>query len=168
MPPHDSPPALRSVTPESVAEVRTGKELDGVATPAASAPDSVMILKVEPGGCGAETASPASASTDPSRGRTTATPPSLLAERRCGGALQPGADGGVHRVPPVALDRGDDAVAEAQLGPGRAGQARVVEALETGPAVAARGRAPGERGRRRVGREQAAVGARGSGRGSDG
>ena len=35
-----------------------------------------MILNTEPGGCGADTASPASARTDPSRGRMTATPPS--------------------------------------------------------------------------------------------
>ena len=37
---------------------------------------SVIILKVEPGGWGAETASPARASTSPVRGRMTATPPS--------------------------------------------------------------------------------------------
>ena len=34
-----------------------------------------MILKLEPGGCGAETASPASASTEPSLGLITAIPP---------------------------------------------------------------------------------------------
>ena len=89
-PPHDSPPALRSVTPESVAEVRTGKEVDGVATPAASAPDRVMILNVEPGGCGADTARPASASTEPSRGRTTATPPSLPPSAAAAARCSPG------------------------------------------------------------------------------
>ena len=36
-----------------------------------------MILNVDPGGWGAETASPASAVTAPSRGRITATPPTL-------------------------------------------------------------------------------------------
>ena len=41
-----------------------------------SAADSVMILKVEPGGWGPETASPDSARMSPFCGRTTATPPS--------------------------------------------------------------------------------------------
>jgi hypothetical protein len=62
-------------------------------------------------------------------------------------------------MPPVALDRGHDAVAEAQLRPGRAGQALVVQALEPGPAVVARGWAPGDGRRRGVRREQPAVGA---------
>ena len=83
----------------------------------------------------------------------------LVPEGRRGGALQPGTDGRVDGVPPVALDRGDDAVAEAQLRPRRAGQALVVQALEPGAAVVARGRAPGDGGRRRVRREQPAVGA---------
>ena len=118
-----------------------------------------MILNVDPGGWGAETARPASASTEPSRGRTTATPPSLPPERRGGGALQPGPDRGVDRAPAAALDRGDDAVAEAQLRAGPAGQALVVQALEAGAAVAARRRAPGDGRRRRVGGQQPAVGA---------
>ena len=147
------------MTPESVADVRTGNEVDGVAMPAASAPDRVMILNVDPGGWGAETARPARASTEPSRGRTTATPPSLPPERRRGGALQPGPDRRVDRASPAPLDRDDDAVAEAQLGAGPAGQARVVETLEAGAAVAARRRAPGERRGRRVARQRTAVGA---------
>ena len=57
-----------------------GRGLDGelgrgLATPASSAPDEVMILNVEPGGWGAEEAMPASASTSPVLGRRTATPP---------------------------------------------------------------------------------------------
>ena len=58
-PPHDSSLALRTLTPDSVADVRTGYVLDGLAMPVCSAPESVMILNVEPGGCGPETASPA-------------------------------------------------------------------------------------------------------------
>src|SRR4051794_41906937 len=37
-----------------------------------------MILNVEPGGCGPDTARPDSARTEPSRGRRTATPPRRL------------------------------------------------------------------------------------------
>ncbi len=67
--------AFSSCTPSSVAAVWTGYSLDGFATPASSAAVSVMILKTDPGGCGAEYAMPASASTSPSDGRITATPP---------------------------------------------------------------------------------------------
>ena len=88
VPPHDSPPALRKVTPESVADVRTGKELDGVATPAASAPDSVMILNVEPGGCGAETARPGERQHRPVARAHDRHAAQLAPERRGGGALQ--------------------------------------------------------------------------------
>ena len=75
LPPHDSSPALRSLTPDSVAAVRTGYELLVFATPCWSAAAAVMILKLEPGGWGAETARPASASTEPSLGLITAIPP---------------------------------------------------------------------------------------------
>ena len=50
LPPHDSLLALARRTPESVADVCAGKLLDALAIPLASTPDSVTILKVEPGG----------------------------------------------------------------------------------------------------------------------
>ena len=53
----------------------TGYLFEFLAMPASIAPASVTILKTEPGGWGAEYAMPASASTSPSRGRTTAIPP---------------------------------------------------------------------------------------------
>jgi hypothetical protein len=74
-PPQDSPCAFSSSTPSSVAAVSTGKLSFRRTVPASSAPASVMILKTEPGGCGAENATPASASTSPVRGRTAAIPP---------------------------------------------------------------------------------------------
>jgi hypothetical protein len=49
-----------------------------------------MILNVEPGGCGADTARPASASTAPSRGRTTATPPSFEPSAAAAARCRPG------------------------------------------------------------------------------
>jgi hypothetical protein len=74
-PPQDSPLAFSSSTPSSVVEVCTGKLSEPFATPASIAPASVTILNTEPGGCGAENAIPESASTSPSRGRSTAIPP---------------------------------------------------------------------------------------------
>src|SRR5450755_1026133 len=55
-PPQASPDAFRSATPDSVAEVRTGYVVEGVAIPSFSAADTVMILNVDPGGWGGETA----------------------------------------------------------------------------------------------------------------
>ncbi len=75
LPPHDSPLAFWSSTPSRVADVETGKCAVRLTTPDCSAPASVTILNVEPGGWGAEEAIPASASTSPVRGRTTAIPP---------------------------------------------------------------------------------------------
>ena len=49
-----------------------------------------MILNVEPGGWGAETARPLSASTAPSRGRTTAIPPSLSPSAATAARWSPG------------------------------------------------------------------------------
>ena len=54
-----------------------------------------MILKSEPGGWGAETARPASASTEPSLGLITAMPPSLPPSALCALLLQPEPDRGV-------------------------------------------------------------------------
>ena len=50
--------------------------VEGAAIRCSSAAAAVTIVNTEPGGCGAETARPASAPTAPSRGRMTATPPS--------------------------------------------------------------------------------------------
>ena len=74
-PPHDSPLAFSSSMPSSVAAVCTGNDSERFTVPASSAPASVMILNTEPGGWGAENATPASASTSPLRGRTAAMPP---------------------------------------------------------------------------------------------
>ena len=49
-----------------------------------------MILKLDPGGCGADTASPASATTAPSRGRITATPPSCWPRAAAACTISPG------------------------------------------------------------------------------
>ena len=75
LPPHDSPLAFWSCVPSSVAAVCTGNDSLRLTTPASSAPASVMILNTEPGGCGAENATPESASTSPVLGRTAAIPP---------------------------------------------------------------------------------------------
>ena len=115
---------------------------------ACSAADAVMILNVEPGGWGAETARPESASTEPSRGRTTAIPPSLspsAADRR---ALQPGPDRRAHRAPAARLRGGDAARAEAQLRARPAREAVVVGA----PRARSRDRPRRARGRRSTGR----------------
>src|SRR6185436_3059739 len=74
-PPHDSSPALRSATPDSVACVCTGNVSDGFVSPSFSAAASVMILNEEPGGCGPLRARPATPSTFPVRGWTTAIAP---------------------------------------------------------------------------------------------
>ena len=75
-PPHDSP--LRVLELDALERRR---RLDREALVAADGaaprapPVSVRILNTEPGGCGAEKATPASASTSPVRGRTAAIPP---------------------------------------------------------------------------------------------
>ena len=89
-PPQASPPALRSVTPSSVAAVWTGYIVDGRTIRLSSAAAAVMILNTEPGGCGADTASPASARTAPSRGRITAMPPSRSPRAADAARLSPG------------------------------------------------------------------------------
>ena len=60
-----------------------------MATPCCSAAAAVMILKLEPGGCGAETARPASASTEPSDGLMTAIPPSRSPSAFCAVRCRP-------------------------------------------------------------------------------
>ena len=74
-PPHDSPLAFWSSTPSIVAAVWTGNVAERLVTFSSSTPASVTILNVEPGGCGADWAIPASASTSPVSGRTAAIPP---------------------------------------------------------------------------------------------
>src|SRR3954471_11957028 len=44
VPPHDSPLAFSSLTPDSVASFWTGNLVDGFASPASSTADAVMIL----------------------------------------------------------------------------------------------------------------------------
>src|SRR5215216_3456483 len=61
LPPHDSPFAFSSGTPSMIARVSTGNGVEGLTIPASSAAVAVMILNVEPGGCGAEKAIPARA-----------------------------------------------------------------------------------------------------------
>ena len=74
-PPQDSPLAFWISTPSIVAPVWTGYLSVRLATLASSTPARVTILNVLPGGCGADWAIPASASTSPLLGRTTAIPP---------------------------------------------------------------------------------------------
>ena len=59
-----------------MAWVSTGNSVEGFTSLRSSAAVVVTILKVEPGGCGAENAIPASARTSPLRGSSAATPPS--------------------------------------------------------------------------------------------
>ncbi len=75
VPPQSSSWALGISRPMSEFELSTGNSSDGLTIPASSAPVAVTILKVEPGGWGAEYASPASASTPPVFASSTATPP---------------------------------------------------------------------------------------------
>ncbi len=57
------------------AALSTGNSVRGLTMPASSAAVAVTILNVEPGGCGAENASPASARISPLRGSSAAMPP---------------------------------------------------------------------------------------------
>ena len=75
VPPHSSLLALAISRPPTVAELTTGNRSSSLTTPASSAAVVVITLKVEPGGCGAEKAIPARASTEPCRASSTATPP---------------------------------------------------------------------------------------------
>ena len=75
VPPHSSPLALCSSTPSSVASVASANVLRGLATPACSTPLTVTILNVDPGGCSASKAMPATASTWPLAGSSAITPP---------------------------------------------------------------------------------------------
>ena len=90
----------------------------------------------EPGGWGAETARPASASTAPSRGRITAIPPRSSPSAFCDAALQPEPDRRVDRLPAPAVDARDHAVAEPQCRTRRPAEPVVVDALEPGRLVA--------------------------------
>ena len=81
----------------SIACVSTGNSVDGFTTPRSSAAVVVTILNVEPGGCGAEKAMPASARTSPLRGSSAATPPSRPASADHGRLLEAGVDRRPHR-----------------------------------------------------------------------
>ena len=114
-----------------------------------------MILKLEPGGWGAETARPASASTEPSLGLDHRDAAELVAQRVLGGLLQPELDRGVDRAALAAGDARDHAVAEAQRRAAAPAEAVVVDALEPGRLGA---RDAGDRGAGRVGVQQPAAG----------
>ena len=89
-----------------------------------------MILNVEPGGWGAENATPESPSTSPVAGRSTAMPPKRPAERLDRRALDVGVDRGAHVVAVARLGAGDHARARAQDAAGAAGEPLVELALE--------------------------------------
>ena len=107
-----------------------GTSAPGLTTLASSAPASVTILNVEPGGWGAEKAMPESPSTSPVAGRSTAIPPKRPAERLDRGALDVGVDRGAHVRAGARLGAGDHARAGAQHAAGAARQALVELALE--------------------------------------
>lgn len=75
LPPQYSPLAFWSSTPSIVAALAIGNSVVGLTACASSAAAVVTILNVEPGGCGAEKAMPASARISPLRGSSAATPP---------------------------------------------------------------------------------------------
>ena len=79
LPPQNSPLAFSSSTPSMIACDSMGNSVEGFTSPRSSAAAVVTSLKVEPGGCGAEKAMPASARISPLRGSSAATPPSLPA-----------------------------------------------------------------------------------------
>ena len=75
LPPQSSSWAFGISRPISEFEDSTGNVSESLTIPASRAPVAVITLKVEPGGCGAEYASPERASTDPLRASSTAAPP---------------------------------------------------------------------------------------------
>ena len=75
VPPQNSPLAFWISTPSISVRSWIANFAERLTTLASSAAASVMILNVLPGGCGADWAIPASASTSPLLGRTTAIPP---------------------------------------------------------------------------------------------
>ena len=76
LPPQDSPLAFSRSTPSITALVSTGNWSPSLTFFFSSAAAVVMILNVEPGGWGAEKATPARARTSPLRGSRAAMPPS--------------------------------------------------------------------------------------------
>ena len=105
VPPHAL--AVRVLELDAVHDrVRLDRELrDGFTMPRSSAAVVVTILKVEPGGCGAEKAMPARARISPLRGSSAATPPSRPASADHGGLLEAGVDGRLHRLGGARLAR---------------------------------------------------------------
>ena len=81
-----------------------------------------MILKTEPGGCGAEKATPASPRTSPSRGRSTATPPNRPASASTAARCTRGSIVVRTGLPRRGSRAGHHAVARAQDAAGRAGE----------------------------------------------
>ena len=134
-PPQDSPLAFWISTPSIVAAVWTGNVAERLVTFSSSTPASVTILNVEPGGCGADWAIPASASTSP-LSRAHGRDPAVAAGERLdrGGAGSSGRSWCAPSGPGVGLALGQHAVAGEQRAAGRAGQALVELALEAGQA----------------------------------
>ena len=137
-PPHDSPPALRSVTPESVADGAHGKGGRRRRDARRQRPGQRDDLERRAGRLRRRHGEAGERQHRPVARAHHRHAAELAPERGRRGALQPGPDGGVDRVPTVAPDRGDDAVAEAQLRPGRARQAR----RRTGARARCRGHCP--------------------------
>ncbi len=129
-PPQDSPLAFCSSTPSSVAAVCTGNSSLRLAVPASSAPVSVMILKIEPGGCGAENATPARASTSPSLGPDRGDAAVAAGERLDGGALDVGVDRRAHVLAALGRAVGQQPLAGVEVAAGRAAELDLELALE--------------------------------------
>ena len=129
-PPQASPWAFWSLTPSSVVSVCTGNFSVALTTLASSAPASVTILNVEPGGWGAENAMPESPSTSPRGGPQHGDPAEAARERLDRGALDVGVDRGAHVRAGARVGAGDHPRAGAQDAAGAARQALVELALE--------------------------------------
>ena len=141
-PPHDSSPALRSATPDSVACVCTGNVSDGFVSPSFSAAASVMILNEEPGRLRAVEGQAGDAE-DVAGARLDDGDRALaVAEGRDGGGLERRADRRPDRAAALDLHLGDDPLAEPQLGARATAQAGVEGVVE------ARGEPGGGRGAR--------------------
>jgi hypothetical protein len=89
LPPHDSPLAFWRSTPSITARVETGNFVDALTRPDSSAAAAVTILKTDPGGCGAENATPASARTSALRASSAAIPPKRPASAVTAAAWMP-------------------------------------------------------------------------------
>ena len=153
VPPQNSPLALLMKRPPTLTPSTISNSSSSETTPFCRAAVVVIVLKVDPGGCGAEKACPARARTSPLRASSTATPPARPARADTGGELQVGVDRRLHRRPRPGFGLGEDtgragAVFDReQRAAGPAGEARVEGLLEAADADRGTGREalPGER-----------------------